>query len=281
MNEPHKLALPGATCMIWPDGPEWRGRRTGTIGLLAIEDPVAGADLVTQACESLADAGCETVLAPMDGDTWHSYRVVLASDGSPPYLLEPVSGPHDLALLRGAGFEVLEEYASARMPVPAPGSPEPLVDGIQITQWDGQGAEQLIARLHAYAASSFADKLFFKPLDMAGFRSLYEPLLALLDPRLVLFAHDDGGPLAGFLFGFPDHAQGPQPTQAILKTYAATRHGVGRLLAWHFHERVRQLGYVQVVHALMHSANVSLDSSKLFGAEIFRRYGVLGKTLTE
>lgn len=274
------FSVPGASCTIWHDGPIWQGTPAATIGRLQIGNPQAGTALLERVMAALADAGHTAVLAPMDGDTWHNYRAVIGSDGSAPFALEPVSGPHDLAVLRAARFVVAEEYASARAPVPAPGSHSPDVPGVTVTAWDGTGRDQLIAQLHAYAAGSFSDKLFFKPMDKAGFRALYNPLLAQLDPRLVFFAHETGGGLAGFLFGYPDFAQGQQPAQAILKTYAATRKGVGRLLAWHFHETARELGYTHVVHALMHSANSSLKSSGLFDGSVFRRYGVLVKQLT-
>lgn len=274
-----EISVPGASCTIWLDGPRWQGSVTGTIGRLGITDAAAGRKLVQRACNELAEAGCETVLAPMDGDTWHSYRVVVESDGSPPFLLEPFGGPHDLAVLRGAGFDVLEEYVSARAPVPLAGSREPVVDGVTVSAWDGTGAAQLVGQLHAYAAESFADKLFFKQLNEDGFRALYEPLMGMLNPRMVLFAYDAQGEFVGFLFGLPDLAQGQHPKQAILKTYASTMHGVGRLLAWRFHELAREMGFTHVVHALMHTANRSRDSSGLFGGTVFRRYGIFGKQL--
>lgn len=273
------LALDGAGCTLWPQGPLWNGAPAATIGQFRAESAEAGAELLALACDRLRELGCKAVLAPMNGDTWHSYRVVLESDGSPPFALEPVSGPHDLAALRMARFAVLEEYVSARAEVPAVGSPPPDIPGIVVTSWDGTGASRLVGQLHAYAAGSFSDKLFFKPLNEQGFRALYEPLLAMLDPRLVLFAHDIDGRLVGFLFGLPDLAQGERPTQVILKTYAATRAGAGYLLAWHFHERARELGYTHVVHALMHSANTSRKSSRRFAGVDFRRYAVLGKLL--
>ena len=99
-------------------------------------------------------------------------------------------------------------------------------------------------------------------------------------PRLVLFAHDNSGRLIGFLLGLPDLAQGARPTQVILKTYAATKAGAGYLLAWHFHERARELGYTHVIHALMHSANSSRKSSRRFAGVDFRRYAIMGKLLT-
>jgi hypothetical protein len=273
------IAVEGATCTLFPDGPQWNGKPAATIGKLHCTSPEAAAALLTRACSDLAERGCNAVLAPMDGDSWHGYRAVVESDGSPPFAMEPVSGRHDHDALLSAGFVPLEYYASSRAPVPQPGLPRPHVDGISVTAWDGQGAELLLGQLHALAGGSFADKLFFKPLDHAGFFALYMPLLAAVDPRLVLFARDATGGLAGFLFGLPDFLQGQRPTQAILKTYASMRPGVGHLLAWHFHEIARELGFTHVVHALMHSANISLERSAQHDGAVFRRYALFGKKL--
>jgi len=270
------IAIEGARATVWFDGPAWDGVPTGTIGQLEFESAESGAALLQQGCDLLARHGRSAVLAPMNGDTWHAYRAVVESDGAPPFALEPVSGVHDVAALSAAGFTALDHYASSRAPVPPVGTPCPQVAGVRVTPWDGQGAELLLAALHARAGNSFADKRFFKPLDRDGFLELYRPLLAVIDPKLIFFAHDDGG-LVGFLFGLPDVAQGPKPTQAILKTYASMRRGVGHLLAWHFHEAARDLGYAHVVHALMHDANISLERSAQHAGSIFRRYALFGR----
>ncbi|MBO9712280.1 hypothetical protein [Sphingomonas sp.] len=273
----YEFSIDGASCRIWPDGPAWEGAPAAAIGQLRIENPQAGADLLRRAVVELEGRGRARILAPMDGDTWHAYRAVTQSDGSPPYLLEPVSGPHDVAALKAAGFPPVTGYVSSRAPVPPPGSPAPDVPGITVQAWDGQGAETLLDRLFALAGASFADKLFFKPIDRAGFLALYQPLLARIDPRLVLFAFDASGDLAGFLFGLPNWREGPSPETAILKTYASRRAGVGHLLAHEFHERAREQGYAQVIHALMHVDNVSLARSALHGGEVFRRYTLFGR----
>lgn len=272
-----ELKMDGASCRVWPDGPAWDGVPAGAIGQFAIADPEAGAALLRLACERLQAAGKVAVLAPMDGDTWHAYRAVTESDGAPPFALEPVSGPHDVAALRAAGFAGVSDYVSARAPVPAVTTEAPSVPGITVRAWDGQGAEALLDRLFALAGGAFADKLFFKAIDRDGFLALYRPLLALIDPRLVLFAFDETGDLAGFLFGLPDHAQGATPDTAILKTYASRKRGVGHLLAHAFHERARELGYAHVIHALMHVDNVSRERSALHEGAIFRRYTLFGR----
>jgi len=273
----YELTIDGAACRIWPDGPAWDGTPAAAIGQLRIADPAAGAALLTTACAQLAERGRTAVLAPMDGDTWHAYRAVTTSDGTPPFALEPQSGPHDVAALTAAGFTGVTDYVSSRAPVPAHDEPAPDAPGVTIRAWDGQGAVALLDRLFALSGGSFADKLFFKPIDRDAFLALYRPLLAMIDPRLVLFAVGDDGDLAGFLFGLPDWQQGAKPTTAILKTYASLRRGVGHALAHEFHGRARDFGFTDVVHALMHVDNVSLARSAQHEGHIFRRYTLFGR----
>lgn len=268
-----KFGLNGASCRIWRDGPAWDGMPAGAIGRLDFPDAASGAALLRAACAQLGTP----VLAPMDGDTWHPYRAVTESDGSPPYMLEPVSGPHDAAALAAAGFAPVADYVSSRAPVPQAGARAPLVPGITIVPWDGTGAEPMLDRLFALSGASFADKGFFKPIERDAFLDLYRPLLPLIDPRLVLFAFADTGDLAGFLFGIPDRLQAASPDTAILKTYASGRPGVGHLLAHAFHENARELGYAHVIHALMHVDNISLQRSAQHSGRVFRRYSLFGR----
>lgn len=273
-----ELTVEGASCTLWPDGPNWNGAPAAAIGKLVIPDLAGGTALLTEAIRRLDATGCRAVLAPMDGDTWHPYRAVTSTDGAPPYALEPVSGPHDAAALAAAGFAPVADYVSGRAPVPAAADVAP-VSGVTVRAWDGEGAETMLDRLFALLGASFADKQFFKPIDRDAFLALYRPLLPLIDPGLVLFAHDEAGDLAGFLFGLPDRLQGQRPDTAILKTYASRRPGVGRLLADSFHQIARAQGYAHVIHALMHVDNVSLHRSGLHGGEIFRRYSLFGRAL--
>lgn len=268
-----ELSIPGARCRVWPNGPDWEGQPAAAIGAFAIEDAEAGKALLVQA---LARLGARAVLAPMDGDTWHRYRAVTDSDGSPPFTLEPTSSPAEVAVLEAMGFVPVTEYVSSRAPVPE-AEPAPKVPGVVVREWDGQGAEVLLERLYALSGASFADKLFFKAISRDEFLALYQPLLGRIDPRLVLFAFGEKGEMVGFLFGLPDLLQGTKPDTAILKTYASRRSGVGHLLAHEFHERARELGYTHVVHALMHVDNISLERSAMHGGTVFRRYTLFGR----
>jgi hypothetical protein len=275
------LECDGAACRIYRDAPSWGERRTAAIGDFRSEDAVSGAVLLDRAGAQLRSEGYDALIGPMNGDTWHRYRVVTESDGSPPFLMEPVSGPHDKAAFDAAGFTPISSYVSTHASLDdAIGSDQPAhLDGVSISAWDGRDAEALIGRLFDMSAVAFSRNAFFKPITKGDFLKLYQPIVPAMEPRLVLFAHDQSGALVGFLFGLPDRAEGRDMPRAILKTYASGKRGVGRVLADTFHRTARDLGCKDVIHALMHVDNVSLERSGRHSGRVFRRYALMGRTL--
>jgi hypothetical protein len=280
-TDPQALNGDGAQCCLYRDAPSWDGRKAAAIGGLRCESPASGAVLLARAADMLSSEGFGALLGPMEGDTWHSYRLITESDGSPPFLLEPVSGPHDQAAFETSGFAPVSVYVSTRARLDdaiGPAAPVHL-DDVTVAAWDGRDTEALIEKLFDMSTASFGARAFFKPIDKADFLKLYEPVLPLLDPRLVLFARDRGGGLVGFLFGLANRLEGERPRTVILKTYASARHGVGHLLADTFHRIARDLGFVDVIHALMHVDNISLDRSRAHAGRMFRRYALMGRRL--
>jgi len=279
MTTPTPITHQDATAMLYRDAPSWDGKRTAAIGAVAFGSLEAGAELLSRAAAELHAEGFEALIGPMDGDTWHKYRLVSESDGTPPFALEPQSGPHDHAAFIAAGYAPISSYVSSRARlVDTIGDTPVSMAGVTVTAWDGQGAELLIGKLFDMSGSAFAGNRFFKPISREAFLELYRPLLPLLDPRHILFAYGPGAQLVGFLFGMPDH--GSAIPTAILKTYASGLRGVGHLLADSYHRRALDLGFTEVIHALMHEDNVSRQRSERHNARVFRRYALMGRDLS-
>ncbi|GLQ52873.1 hypothetical protein [Devosia nitrariae] len=279
MTEPETVARPGAALRLHRDAPAWGGLACAAVGGLEFEDPDAAVDLLSQTIRKVKDEGFGGLIGPMDGDTWHSYRTITQSDGSLPFAMEPRSGRYDHAALVAVGFEPISNYLSARARLVDTIGAEPVrMEGVSVTAWDGTGAEQLIARLFAVSGQAFAGNHFFKPIGLEAFLDLYRPILPMLDPRHILFAHNGSGDLVGFLFGFPDRLGGEKPA-AVLKTYASGLRGVGHVLADQYHRRALDMGYEEVIHALMHETNISSERSARHNARIFRRYALMGRRL--
>jgi hypothetical protein len=280
MSEPEPIEIEGAKASLYRDAPEFDGKRAMAIGAIRFGQEAAGVRLLEDIAALARKEGFEALLGPLDGDTWHSYRLVTESDGSRPFLLEPVSGPHDLAAFGKADFVPVSRYVSSRARLDDAIADEPAsVPGVAVTAWDGQDGEKLIRNLYDLSAGAFSRNRFYKPIGFDAFMAIYKPIMPFVDPRHVLFAHDDKGDLKGFLFGTPDLAAKEGERAAILKTYASGMRGVGHLLADTYHRRARDLGFEHVIHALMHEDNASRKSSEMHKATVFRRYALMGRML--
>lgn len=274
-----RLERDGATLTVYRDAPDWDGP-CFAVGQQDFASVKAGASLLNEVASLAKAAGAASVIGPMQGDTWHSYRLVTESDGRPPFLMEPTSGSHDLAAFEAAGFRKIGGYFSASVPLEQIDmTPPPPNDALEVTAWDGSDPDALFAQVHALSCKAFAGNPFYKPIDLDAFLAMYVPFVPMLKREMVLFARDQAGELQGFLFGLPNYAEGPAPEAAILKTYASLHKGAGHMLSTQFYQAASALGYKTAIHALMHDDNLSALRSAANGAEVFRRYALMGRRL--
>lgn len=269
-----------AKLTLYEDAPAWNGHRTMAVARLSCPDAATGAVLLSKAADHAQTLGAKALIGPMEGDTWHSYRLVSDSDGTAPFLMEPSSKPHDMAAFAQAGFAPISSYFSASaalsdIPVTAP---QP-TDAFTVSAWDGSDPKGLFTQVHALSCTAFARNPFYKDIALDDFLAMYLPMVPLIKADLVLFARDSAGRLQGFLFGIPNYAEGPKPAAAILKTYASLQKGAGHAMSAQFYEAARGLGFTTAIHALMHDDNLSAIRSGMNNAHIFRRYALMGRTL--
>ncbi len=269
-----------AKLTVYLNGPNWEGARAATFGDFSCKTSEAGAEILRKGIERVQDAGLDRIIGPMSGDTWHSYRFVSDSDGSAPFLMEPTNKPHELEVFRSAGFTEISRYFSARVSLQAAtGSAPPESDGFVVEEWDGTDPEALFRQVFDLSTRAFSGNAFYKPISEADFLAMYMPVVPMMKRELILFARRHDGTLAGFLFGIPNYAEGPNPASVILKTYASLEPGAGRHLAHRFHKAALRMGYETAIHALIHDDNTSAERSAAEGATIFRRYTLLGRKL--
>jgi hypothetical protein len=278
MSEVERIDTAGASVSVWREAPSLFGLRTAALGRFACYDAADGAAVLDSAVRSLAREGFGAVLGPMDGDTWSAHRLVVDSDGSPPFLLEPHNPEHYPAAFEAAGFDRVAGYVSSRAPAGAGPRAIGLKD-VRLRPFDAGNAARDLSRLYRLASRAFAGNAFYKPISEERFIAAYAPFLHALDPDFSLMAEDENGDLAGFLFGYPNYAEGVTPTAAVIKTFASIKPGVGALLVRAVHIAAERRGYTDIVHALMHEANPSLRLSHKFGGRPFRRYALWGKQL--
>lgn len=275
-----------ARCSLWYTGtPLHHGRRVGFIGELEARDEAAASILLERAARRLRAAGCELAAGPVDGDTWHRYRLVTWSDGTEPFVLEPFSPPDAVASWRAAGFAPLETYASLRDD--ALGDRDPQVPalvarlrsaGVTVRALDLDRFDDELAQIHLLALRGFRDAPLYAPLPFEAFTALYRPLVPLLERRLCPVAELDGRIVAA-LFALRDPRA---PATVVLKTVVRDPDrrlaGIGFVLTDAARAAAHQLGATRAISALQHDGSVS---RALAGrAVVFRRYAVFAKELS-
>jgi GNAT superfamily N-acetyltransferase len=275
-----------ARCSLWWGGiPAHQGRRTGFVGALESRDDDAQAVLLARAAERLRAAGCALAAGPVDGDTWHRYRLVTWSDGTPPFALEPYSPAEATVPWERAGFAPLERYASYRDDALGTRDPRaPALEarlcaaGIVLRPLDLARFDDELAQIHALALRGFRDAALYAPIGFEAFAALYRPLAPLLDPRLCPVAVRDGR-IAGALFALRDPRA---PQTVVLKTVVRDPDralaGLGFVLTDHARAAAHALGATRAISALQHDGSVA--RSLAAQAVIFRRYAVFGKELS-
>lgn len=277
----HILKTDDGQVTLWLDGPSWGEHgRVATVGKCKFASAEAGARLLAEAAALATSKGATALIGPMEGDTWHAYRLISDRGTQPAFLMEPVSADHDKDGFDAAGFEVISSYFSASAPLSELPGPEPKgTDVFTLETWDGTDADALFTQVYHLSCTAFAANPFYKHIALEDFLAMYRPVVPLLKQDLILFARDSTGALVGFLFGIPNYAQGPAPKSVILKTYASVQKGAGHWLSYQFYANAKAMGFEQVIHALMHDDNLSAIRSGLNGADVFRRYALMGRVL--
>jgi GNAT superfamily N-acetyltransferase len=281
-----------ARCSLWwSAAPSHLERTVGLIGHYASSDEAA-AELLTLACDRLCAMDCALAVGPMDGSTFHRYRLLSERGGEPPFFLEPDNPDSYPAHWTGSGFAPLARYCSALqvgLERANPRIPEIAarldVEGAHIRSLDLARFEEELRRIYGVTAASFGQSFLASPIAEEEFLALYRPIQPFLRPELVLLA-ERGDRLLGFLFALPDwlQAQRGAPVDTfIVKTLAVLPECAGQGLAALLTDRCRQnahaLGYTRAIHALMHEDNRSRKFSDAYEGRIIRRYTLYAKRL--
>jgi hypothetical protein len=279
MSAPVLVETSSARASLWLDAPSLDGRRTAAIGGFECADAASGAVVLRMAMEEARARGFGAVIGPMDGNTWAKHRLVVDSDGRPPFLMEPANPAHFVDAFDQSGLSIVSRYVSAERPADVPESDSLVPAGLVLRNLDAANAEDDLKRIHALSLSAFTSNTFYQPISQEAFLDSYRPVLGMVDPELVFLAEDEAGALRGFLFAIPDFAQGAAPKAVVLKTYASDMKGAGSAMANAFHARAKAKGFASVIHALMHESNLSATHSSKTGGRVFRRYALWGGRL--
>lgn len=228
--------------------------------------------------------------APMDGNTWRSYRFVTGGSKAPAFFLEPCNPGYYPELLQNAGFAALSRYSSSLVDLEEDRFHSRVRDrlerrGVIIREIDPGNFEAELERLYHLSLAAFADNFLYTPVSLAEFGELYEKVSPLVVPEYVRFAEVDGQPVA-FVFALPDYLEQRRTGQATtlvvktLATHPEWRHlGIGSVLVGQVQAAARARGFTRAIHALQHEANSSLKITRRNQGCRFREYALFARSL--
>ena len=294
------LALLDATGELVARCSLWRARdadgeptAAGLVGHYAAADADAGGELLEHASAWHRSEGCERVIGPMDGSTWHRYRLVTDRGTELAFFLEP-DNPDDWPRhFTDTGFVPLATYLSMLnldISQTDPRSDQRLAEleraGVTLRTIDIERFDEELAAIHKLSLAAFARNFLYSPIGLETFVASYRPILPHLEPQLVLLAECDGV-LIGFVFGMPDlmePARGEPLCTVIIKSLAVhpawAGDGLGTVLGDYLLRAARKLGFERAIHALMREDSVSARMA-VPHATTMRRYTLYEKSLDQ
>jgi GNAT superfamily N-acetyltransferase len=290
------------SCSIWTDGVPQSPPgglfglsgdrvRIGVIGHFDATSTAPAISMLHAAVNELQKKGCNVAVGPMDGNTWMPYRMVTESNGRAPFFLEPTNHESWQDTFVRAGFESIAEYSSSlnsnlnsedlRL---LSASKRLATTGVTINSLDPSRTGIDLQRIYNLSLISFRRNYLYTSIDETTFLEQYNKVMPFVKPELVLLAeHDDT--LVGYLFAIPDILQqrcGVTSDTVVLKTVAVLPGrrwaGLGQILIARCHQTARDLGFTNVIHALMHDGNNSKNISGYY-AKTIRRYTLFGKRI--
>jgi GNAT superfamily N-acetyltransferase len=244
-------------------------------------------DLLQEAISWLRQAGAGSIVGPMDGDTWHRYRLNAGPFDDPPFLLEPYNPPYYVSMWTANGFVPLERYSSKRVD---PGAVVAHLEdkkraapaaGYRLRSLDPKRFREELRTLYELSRRIFASNFLYTEIPEEEFYNLYVGARGLIDPDLVLFAQSPAGEDVGFLFAYPDRfravaAMGGKRDLLAKLRFLRHRHeadavnfktlgvlaehrraGVAAALFHEGHRRAVEKGYLFAHHCLFREGNPS------------------------
>ena len=265
------------------------GQPYGQLGFFeCVDDPSAAHQLFDAGLAWLREnaPAARTVLAPINFDTWHAYRLRTSGFDQPTFLMEPYNPPYYPALFTALGFTPTMNYITKTVEnIPTlldawqPYYEQSLTQGYTFRSFDPANVNSEMTLVYNLSVPTFRDNFFFAETSEAEFRTLYAGIAASVDPALLFFMMDAAGAPVGFSFSVPDHRQ---PQTVNLKTFGVMPQvrgaGVGAALAYEAYRRFQSKGYTRVNHCLMRSGNRA-DQFDRGLAQVTREYVFYAKGL--
>ena len=187
----------------------------GMIGFFDAEnEPEIVTTLLQAAIDWLTAQGCKSIVGPIDGDTWHSYRFNIGPFDAPVFLSEPTNPDYYSELWKQAGFVVAAGYHSKVVHnieevllKPAESAKQANSQGYKFRPINLADFDSELEVLYRLSINSFNRNFLYNEISLEQFKKLYVDAKPLLHKDLIWIASDKDNKDVGFLFCIVDYAK--------------------------------------------------------------------------
>ena len=288
----------GGSLHLWHNRPDYNGRKTSYIGNVNIHEKYRKNEeqLFNKIFEELKKEGIETIIGPLNGTTWNTYRYVTEKGNGRPFLMEPWNEDYSVSLFEKLDFKHLAGYISTVMEGMNSDGRKNLnkkieklkkfdyYKDIRVESAENKDLLTVLNKVYDLTVEAFKNNFLYSKLEREIFLKMYMSYEDKIVKKLfkMLYLRDE---LIGYVFGIPDYTElgykGKIETM-ILKTIAVSPvyngKGMGYILINSLVEEAEKEGYENVIYALMHESNVSKNIGLQLG-NILRRYTLFIKEL--
>lgn len=237
----------------------------GYIGCFEMSCRDSGKRQLEEYISRLKSYGHKRIVAPINGDTWHTYRLVSWSNGDPAFPLEPQNPVWYNEVYEELGFKPLKKYRSDKFSI---GNVEPLHntdETLNIREFcDGD-----LKLIYDISLQGFDENFLYDSINFEEFNRLYYPVLPVLDKELAVIAEVNGVPV-GFLFSLAVGDKLILKTMAVLPEYRSK--SIGAKLINHVLVAAQRKGAKVAIAALIAQGNNSHKITSKYGSEQIREY---------
>lgn len=287
------------------------GNQIGTIGSFkSINNQSAATHILSQATKELKSIGATRVIGPINGNTWHSYRLNTGPYEQESFLKEPTNPKYYPDLWLNAGFTVCEKYET-RITTSRDAAisqakfyKRSVKKGYTFSAITAENYNEALHVIYDLSMEIFKDNIFFTPINFEDFRELYLPAKAIVLDDLSWIAFGPDKKPAGFIFSYPDYIKAVESMRGDVGMRAKFRFVVNRrkaqrvcvktlgvlpqtrgtglsgALTWLTYSNAFKLGYKESLMCLMHEKN----ESRHFGGNgdnLYRSYHLYEAPLEE
>ena len=283
---------------LWHNRPDYNGRKTSYIGNVNIYEKYRKDEeqLFNKVFEELKKEGIETIIGPLNGTTWNTYRYVTEKGSRKQFLLEPWNEDYSVSLFEKLDFKHLAGYISTVMEGMNSDGRKNLnkkieklkkfdyYKDIRVESAENKDLLTVLNKVYDLTVEAFKNNFLYSELEREIFLKMYLSYEDKIIKKFfkMLYFKDE---LIGYVFGIPDYTElgykGKIDT-IILKTIAVSPEyngkGMGYILINSLVEEAEKEEYENVIYALMHESNVSKNIGLLLG-NVLRRYTLFIKEL--